>query len=153
MFTNIIPSSDKLLQVKYGDYAAGHFLMDFEKKYPGLQWVVTNNSIMADLSRLRMPNNDTQKSSQIDELRHNGDYWLAKFDFRVAKTKESTKTSGSRCIVFIDNSRDSLSILLIYNKNHLPKNKDETAYIFDVLKEQYPDYEKKLRLVFAPIKR
>ena len=146
MFTNLIPSSDKLLQVKYEAFAEGHFLKDFEKKYPGMQWELTNRSIMLDLGRLRMPNNDTQRSSQVDELKHCGAYWLVKYDFRVAKTKESTKTSGNRCIAFIDNEKDSLSILLIYNKNNLPKNQDETVYIFNILKEQYPEYEKKLKV-------
>ncbi|MCQ2397883.1 MAG: hypothetical protein MJ052_01085 [Sphaerochaetaceae bacterium] len=139
MFSNPIPSSDKLLNVLFEDYAQNHFLKNFKKKYPGVQWMATECSIRADLGRLRMRNNTTQYSAQIDQLKHKGGYWLAKYDFRVAKTKESSKSSGNRCIVFIDDPHDKLSVLLIYSKTDLPKNKDETVYIYDVLDDQYKD--------------
>lgn len=137
MFTNFLPKTEKLLRVQYAEYAKNHFLKDFEKKYPGIQWEATNKSIQYDLSRLRMPNNDIQQTQQVDELKHKCECWLIKYDFRVAKTTESPKTSGNRCIVFIDNDKDFCQILLIYNKNHLPKNKDETVYIYDVMKQEY----------------
>lgn len=140
MFTNLLPESEKLYSVKYSDYAGTHFLKKFEKKYPGIQWEYTDKSIRQDLARLRMKNNTTQKSSQIDELKHKDCYWIAKYDFKIAGTKVSTKDSGNRCIVFINNSKDQLEILLIYHKDDIPKNKKETQYIMDVLKEQYGEY-------------
>ena len=139
MFTNLLPKTEKLFQVQYTEYAKGHFLKEFEKKYPGIQWEATNKSILFELARLRMPNNDIQKTQQVDELKHKADYWIIKYDFKVAKTKESTKTSGNRCIVSIDNNKDLIEILLIYNKDDLPKKKDETVYIFDTIKEQYEE--------------
>lgn len=144
MFTNLLPKTEKPFQVQYAEYAKSHYLKDFEKKYPGSQWEATDKSIQFDLARLRMPNNDIQQTQQVDELRHKDAYWLVKYDFRVAKTKESSKTSGNRCVVFIDNDNDSCEILLIYNKNHLPKNKDETFYIFDVMKQEYGELYAKL---------
>lgn len=137
MFTNYIPTIEKTLQVQYEDYAKRHFLKSFEKKYPGEQWDATNKSILYELARLRMPNNDIQKTQQVDELNHTGCYWLFKYDFRVAKTKESYKTSGNRCIAFLDNDKGIVKILLIYNKNDLPKDKDETAYIYETIKSEY----------------
>lgn len=137
MFINLIPATEKTFNVQYEDYALKHFLKDFEKKYPGDQWESTNKSILYELARLRMPNNDIQRTQQVDELNHGGCYWLFKYDFRIAKTKESYKTSGNRCIAFIDNDKDLLKILLIYNKNHLPKNKDETVYIYDTIRLEY----------------
>lgn len=139
MFSNPISSSDKLFNVQFEDFAQTHFLKNFKKKYPGKQWEVTENSIKADLGRLRMKNNTTQYSTQVDQLKHKDCYWLAKYDFRVAKTKESSKTSGNRCVVFIDDNHDKLSILLIYAKTDLPKNKDETVFIYDVLNSHYKD--------------
>lgn len=38
MFTNFLPTTEKLFQVQYADYAKKHFLKNFEKKYPGVQW-------------------------------------------------------------------------------------------------------------------
>lgn len=139
MFSNPIPASDKLFNVQFEDYSQNHFLKNFKKKYPGKQWDLTESSIKADLARLRMENNTTQFSAQIDQLKHKDCFWLAKYDFRVAKTNESSKSSGNRCVIFIDNKHDRLSILLIYAKTDLPQNKSETAYIYEILNSQYKD--------------
>ena len=84
-----------------------------------------------------MKNNNTQRSDQIDELRHNGDYWLAKYDFRVAGTKTSRKDAGNRCIVFIDNKKEELEILIIYHKDDIPKSPKETEYILNIVKKEF----------------
>lgn len=137
MFTHLLPNSNKLFSVVFAEYAKTHYLNKFIKKYKGKQWDYTEMSIKQDISRLRMVNNTTQSSSQIDELKHKDNYWLVKYDFKIAGTKESTKSSGNRCVLFIDNSIDSIQILLIYNKNDLPKNKKETQYIFSELEDNY----------------
>lgn len=137
MFTHLLPNSNKLFSVVFAEYAKTHYLNKFIKKHKGKQWDFTEMSIKQDISRLRMVNNTTQSSSQIDELKHKDNYWLAKYDFKIAGTKESTKSSENRCVLFIDNSIDSIQILLIYNKNDLPKNKKETQYIFSELEDNY----------------
>lgn len=142
MFTNLLPISDKLMNVQYKDFAKSHYLKNFMKKYPGIQWKVTEESIKQDLSRLRMRNNKTQFSSQIDQLKYNNYHWLAKYDFRIAKTQESSKSSGNRCVVHIDNLNDLLEILLIYSKTDLPKNMGETAHINEILNSQYKNVMK-----------
>ncbi len=126
MFTNLLPVSENLYSVLYSKYAKTHFLKKFQKKYSGKQWEFTEESIKQDLARLRMKNNTTQRGNQIDELKHKDCYWLAKYDFKIAKTMTSTKDSGNRCIVFINNDKDLLEILLIYHKDDIPKNKTET---------------------------
>ena len=137
MFTHLLPNSDLLLNVQYTEYAESHYLRRFQKNYPGKQWELTDISIKQDLARLRVKNNETQRSAQIDELKNNGDHWLAKYDFKIAGTHVSTKDSGNRCVVYIDNARDILDILLIYHKDDLPKNKKETDFIMDTVKKQY----------------
>ena len=84
-----------------------------------------------------MKNNTTQFSQQIDELKYADDKWIAKYDFKIAGTKVSTKDSGNRRVVFIDNKKDYLEILLIYHKDDIPKNKAETRYIMDVIRDIY----------------
>ena len=139
MFTNLLPISSMLFSVSYKEYAKGHFRKEFEKKYKGKQWEKTEQSFFEDLKRLRMVNNTTQKSSQIDQLKHKDNYWLFKYDFRIAGSRESSKTSGNRIIGFINNKLNRLEILLIYNKTDLPKNKGETVFIEDVIKQTYPE--------------
>ena len=139
MFSNLLPVSSILFNVSYKEYAKSHFLKEFEKKYKGKQWEKTESSIFEDLARLRMINNTTQQSSQIDQLKHKDQYWLFKYDFRIAGTNQSTKSSGNRIVGFIDNSENKVEILLIYNKTDLPKNKKETQYIEDTISENYQE--------------
>ena len=86
-----------------------------------------------------MQNNLTQQSNQIDELKYIDNKWLAKYDFKIAQTNESTKSSGNRCVLYIDNVRNTIEILLIYNKTHLPKNKKETAFIMDEIETNFKE--------------
>ena len=139
MFTNLLPPSNTLLSISYSDYAKSHFRKEFEKKYKGKWWEKTEQSFLEDLRRLRTPNNTTQQSAQIDQLKHQGDYWMFKYDFRIAGSKESTKSSGNRIVGFIDNKYNKIQILIIYGKTDLPKNKGETAYIDDTIKTVYPE--------------
>jgi len=122
----------------FTDYAVSHFLKKFAKKYKGKQWEFTLESIIQDLSRLGLENNKTQLSSQIDELKYSNNKWLAKYDFRIAGTNQSTKDSGNRAIIHIDLDTKLIEILMIYNKNDLPKNTNETDYILKVINKEYP---------------
>lgn len=131
MFTHLLPNSNKLFSVKFTSYAEKHYLNSFKKKYKGKIWEFTELSIKEDLSRLRTINNTTQKSNQIDELKYNDNTWLAKYDFKIAGSNQSTKASGNRCILYININEDIIEILLIYNKTDIPKNKKETKYIMD----------------------
>ncbi|MBR3594664.1 hypothetical protein IKL45_00275 [Candidatus Saccharibacteria bacterium] len=140
MFTHLLPNSDSLLRVTFSDFAKKHFLKSFQKRYKGKQWELTEESIKQDLARLRIGSNTIQETQQIDELYHEGEYWIAKYDFRIAGTKQSTKTSGNRCIIFIDNGKNRCEILLIYSKTDLPANKKETQYINDILEKEFPEY-------------
>ena len=137
MLIHQLINNNELFSVSYTDYSKRHYLKDFQKKYKGKQWDYTEKSIMLDLSRLRMENNTTQSSSQIDELKYNDHKLIAKYDFKIALTNESTKTSGNRCVLYIDEEKSLIKILLIYNKNHLPKNKDETKFIMDEITTNY----------------
>lgn len=141
MLIHQLPKTNELFAVKYTPYANRHYLKDFEKKYKGKQWEFTDISIREDLSRLRVQNNTTQLTDQIDEFKYNDNKWLAKYDFKIAKTNESPKSSGNRCVLFIDNTKNTIDILMIYNKTHLPKNKDETKYIMDEIANNYKDKE------------
>ncbi|MCR4880226.1 MAG: hypothetical protein K5906_04660 [Bacilli bacterium] len=142
MFSNPLPSSSIHFSVSFREYANSHYRKEFQKKYKGKQWEYTEKSIFEDLRRLRAPNNTTQFSMQVDQLKHKDDYWLIKYDFRIAGKKESTKNSGNRIVAFINNNINKLDILLIYSKTDLPKNIKETAFIERTIKEVYPEITK-----------
>ena len=144
MLIHQLPNNNELFSVTFTDYSKRHYLKDFEKRYKGKQWDYTKKSIIEDLSRLRIENNTTQLSSQIDELKYDDQEYLAKYDFKVALTKESTKSSGNRCILYINNKTDTIKILLIYNKKDLPKNKDETKFIMDEIENNFESEIKRL---------
>lgn len=98
------------------------------------------------MSRLAFENNTTQRSGQIDELKYKDNNWIAKYDFSIAGSKISPKDSGNRCIVHIDGNKQFINILLIYNKTDLPKNKHETTYILDVIKNEYKEIKELFEL-------
>lgn len=137
MLTHQLAKNNELFSVTFTNFSERHYLKDFKKNYKGKQWEFTERSIIQDLMRLRMENNTTQFSSQIDELKYDNGEYLAKYDFKIAQTNESTKSSGNRCVIYINNEKSIIKILMIYGKTNLPKNKDETKFIMDELKNNY----------------
>ena len=140
MFTHRIFNDNNLFVVEFSDYAKRHYLKRFEKEYIGKQWDITVESIFQDLARIKTSDSDLQKTQQVDELWHKGNYWVFKYDFRVAQTKESTKSSGNRCIAFLDNAVNKITVLIIYGKGDLPKNIGEQAFIEQTLGTEFQDY-------------
>ena len=137
MFMHQIFIDNMLFTVKFSVYAKRHYLKRFEKDYVGRQWDITVESIFQDMSRIKTSDSDLQKTQQVDELWHKGSYWIFKYDFRVAQTKESTKSSGNRCLAFLDNAANKIEILLIFGKGDLPKNIGEQAFIEQTLTEEF----------------
>ena len=140
MFTHRIFNDNNLFTVEFSNYSKSHYLKKIEKEYKGKQWNITVESIIQDLARLKTSNSDLQKTQQVDELWHKDNYWIFKYDFRVAQTKESTKSSGNRCVAFLDNEENKTIILLIYGKDDLPKNIGEQVFIEQTLDKEFRDY-------------
>lgn len=145
MFTHLLPSDDISFHVEYSGFAKRHFLKRLRKSNPGKRWDLTEESIFEDISRISYATHDLQQTQQVDELWHKGKYWIFKYDFKIAGTKESAKTAGNRCVLFLDNSKKTIEILLIFGKDDLPKNKGEMQFIEDTLMDQYPEYISKCR--------
>lgn len=139
MFIHRLPLDNNILGFEYTLYAKKHFLNNFKKDYPGKQWALTEESIKNDLSRLKIETNTTQFSSQIDELCYRDNKWIAKYDFAIAGSQTSPKSSGNRCVIYIDNDKQQIKVLLMYGKTDLPKNKGETAYIKDTIKIEFSE--------------
>lgn len=140
MFTHLLHNDNSLFTVKFSEYANSHFLRRFEKDYRGKQWDVTVDSVFQELARIKTSDSNLQRTQQVDELWHKDDYWVFKYDFRVAQTKESAKSSGNRCVVFLDNAANKVEILIIFGKGDLPKNTGEQVYIEQTLVKEYSNY-------------
>ncbi|MDR0220483.1 MAG: hypothetical protein LBI54_03635 [Lachnospiraceae bacterium] len=140
MFTHLLFNDDNLFTVKFSDYAKKHYLKRFEKDYKGRQWDVTVESIVQDMARIKTSDSDLQRTQQVDELWYKDGYWIFKYDFRVALTKESTKSSGNRCVAFLDNAANKIIILMIFGKGDLPKNIGEQAFIEKTLIDNFGEY-------------
>jgi len=137
---HLLYNDNNLFTVKFSDYAKNHYLKRFEKDYRGKQWDITVESIFQDLARIKTSVSDLQRTQQVDELWHKDGYWIFKYDFRVAQTRESTKSSGNRCIAFLDNTANKVEILFIFSKGDLPKNIGEQAFIEQTLIKEFRDY-------------
>ena len=140
MFTHRLFNENNLFTVEFSDYGKLHYLKRFEKSYRGKQWDITVESIFQDMSRIKTCDSDLQKTQQVDELWQKDSYWIFKYDFRVAQTKDSTKSSGNRCVAFLDNIASKITILIILGKGDLPKNIGEQAFIEKTLCEEFRDY-------------
>lgn len=145
MFTHLISEDDNLIEVGFTEYAKKHYLKYFLKNYKGTQWSLTLKSILEDIGRIKVKGYSIQETQQVDELWHNGNCWIFKYDFRIAGTKKSPKTAGNRCIVFMDAKQNFAEILLIYSKSNLPKNMGEQKWIEETLREEFAHYLERIK--------
>lgn len=127
---------DISFQVIFSSYAETHFCKDFYKKYKVKQWSETKKTIIYTLERAFM----TQQTSLIDLLSYSQDdnIGIFKFDFKVAGTNVSPKSSGNRAIFSLCNNTGIIKILLVYSKIHCGKNITETKWIFEHIKGNFP---------------
>jgi len=139
MFSNPLPDNGDY-RVVTSPYAQRHYIKRFAKDYKGKRWEVTMSSIEQDLRRLHA----LQLTQQVDELWRGSGCLLFKYDFTVAQSGVSPKSSGNRCVVFLDMTTSVLTIVLLYGKTDLPKKTSETQYITAVMKEEYASLWKRL---------
>jgi hypothetical protein len=76
--------------------------------------------------------------ARADLIYDNGFEKIIKLDFSVAGTRISAKSSGNRCILYVDEVMRHVDVLVAYSKNDIgPPN--ETTKWKQVIKENYPD--------------
>ena len=116
-------------------FAERHFIKGFQKKYK-MWWNSTLLAIVAELERI-----DTLLlTDRAETICDVGGIKIIKTKFRVAKTKESAKTSGNRCIVAWHESKQLVIVLLVYGKTNL-SGSNETARWKKIIKENYSEYK------------
>lgn len=134
---------DVNFEVKFSQYCERHFCKDFYKKYSGKQWVETKKTIEETLKRAFA----VQQTSLIDVLSffQEEGVGIFKFDFKVAGTNISPKSSGNRAIFYLSNGAGKIEILLVYGKEHCAKKGTETQWIFGEIKAAFKEYKKYCR--------
>lgn len=118
MPTNFI---ERKYSVIFDEYSKKCFIKDFQKKHKG-NWPVTERSIIESLERIA----NLSKTEHLDVIcRSNKETFIAKYDFKIAGTKKSSKKSGDRCILEICNETFCVKVLLVYGKNHISRSKGQ----------------------------
>jgi len=122
-------------KVSFSYFADTHYRKKFRKKYSEKEWEITEKSIVLSLkSAYQLKDTD-----RLDCIKFCESYGLFKFDFAVAGTQKSPKQSGNRIILFLDNEKGSIDILLIYHKDDLEKRNSETAAWKKLIQNNYPE--------------
>jgi hypothetical protein len=131
---------DLSYQVEFSAYCERHYCEDFLKRYKPRQWLETKKTIIDTLQRAFM----VQQTSLIDLLKYSQEdnIGIFKFDFKVAGTQFSPKTSGNRAIFSLCNNTGKINILLVYCQDHCDKKHTETQWIFEHVKANFPEYRK-----------
>ncbi len=116
--------TDCKYSVVFSEYAEKNYIKDFEKKHKN-HWIATRQSIKEILERIA----NLSGTKCIDFIcSSNRDTCLVKFDFKMAKTKKSAKTSGNRCILEVCNKTYVIKVLLVYSKDHITRIGQETLW-------------------------
>lgn len=116
---------DLFFKVEFSSYSETHYCREFYKKYKGKQWLETQKTIIDTLQRAFL----VQQTSLIED-----DIGIFKYDFKIAGTNESPKSSGNRAIFSLCNKTGNIKILLVYGRNHCGKKCSETQWVLEHIK-------------------
>ncbi len=119
--------------VEFDQFTYKHYIKAFEKKYRS-KWDKTQNDIVEVCKRI----DKMLQLQRADLIAENGTHKLVKLDFAVEGTKVSTKSSGNRCILHIDEELHIVKVLLVYSKNDICEP-NETVKWKTVVKDQFED--------------
>lgn len=119
--------------VVFEEYTKRHFIKNFEKKYKS-KWNKTQDDIIFVCEHIE--NMLFTKRADLISIAENSR--LVKLDFAIFGLKVSPKSSGNRCILFLDDDIKLVKVLLVYSKNDIPTNNETQAWK-NIIKSQYPE--------------
>lgn len=127
-------------KVIFEDYTKRHFIKNFEKKYKS-QWDKTLDDIIFVCEHIE----NMLSTKRADLISEADNCRLVKLDFAIFGLKISPKSSGNRCILFLDDDMGIVKVLLVYSKNDISTNNETQAWK-NIIKTQYPEMEKYFNL-------
>lgn len=119
--------------VVFEEYTKRHFIKNFEKKYKS-KWNKTQDDIIFVCEHIE--NMLFTKRADLISIAENSR--LVKLDFAIFGLKVSPKSSGNRCILFLDDDIKLVKVLLVYSKNDIPTNNETQAWR-NIVKSQYSE--------------
>ena len=123
-------------RVQFEPFTELHDIKQFHKAYKD-KWLATERTIIAVCERI----DNMLQYNRADLISVSGCNKLVKLDFAVEGTRMSPKTSGNRCVLFVDEDTRAVKILLVYSKNEIsPPN--ETQKWKNFIKNEYGDIAK-----------
>lgn len=124
-------------RVLFENYSERHYTKKFKKDY-GNQWLVTRKALVAQLSHIDQLVLNGRTNPPIHRTEDNKE-WIVKHEFAVAGRKQSAKSSGNRAILYVNHNERVVRVLLLYHKNHLGKDTNETAIWQNIVKQEFKD--------------
>ena len=112
------------------------YVKKFRKLYKA-KWNVTERTILDVCRRI----DNMLQYNRADLILSVGFYKLVKLDFAVIGTHMSPKSSGNRCILFVDEDMRAVKVLLVYSKNDVASS-NETQWWKTLVKNEYEDIGK-----------
>lgn len=119
--------------VVFEEYTKRHFIKNFEKKYKS-KWNKTQDDIIFVCEHIE--NMLLTKRADLISVAENSR--LVKLDFAIFGLKVSPKSSGNRCILFLDDEIKIVKVLLVYSKNDISTNNETQAWK-NIVKSQYSE--------------
>lgn len=116
-------------------FAESHYLKKIKKKYKNsfnAPWQAFE--LMLSRFDLMLERSNTNEITKVNE-----NIVICKTEFKILP-KESTKSSGNRCIVAQDTAEQKIRILLIYHKSDIKKG-SETAWWKKMIKGNYGEFK------------
>ena len=107
------------------------YVKKFRKTYKD-KWLATEQAILDVCKRI----DNMLQYSRADLISSVGSYKLVKLDFAVVGTQMSPKSSGNRCILFVDEDIRAVKILLVYSKSDITSS-NETQWWKTIVKNEY----------------
>lgn len=115
------------------EYAERHFIKAFKKRYNNA-WDNTMNAINKMLSHIDI----VLKASKAKRIHISENCYIAKYEFKIAWSNESPKTSWNRIIIYVDENKKEVQILLLYTKTDI-QWWNETAWWQKLVKENHKE--------------
>ena len=123
-------------EVVIESFAERHFIKTFSKKYKKA-WDFTISALIREFQSFDVI---LQKSIAEPITDRKANVVIYKTEFKISGTQESRHSSGNRCIVAIHKDINKVCVLLVYHKNNLGGNGNETGKWKRVIEDNYPQY-------------
>ncbi len=122
--------------VQITNFAEKHYLKRLQKKRYKNAFDVPWSAFLFMLQRFDLM---TQKENTNPISGFENNVVIYKTEFKILP-KESTKTSGNRCIVALYKDEMVVKILFVYDKSDI-KGSHETAWFKKIIKDNYTEYK------------